>query len=49
MNEPIVLAPLLRCEGSVFASSVSFWVIAYLSFSSWNCWLLFAQCSRSLT
>ena len=49
VNEPIVLAPLDRCEGSVLASWVSFWVMPYFWFSSWNCWLLFAQFSKSWT
>jgi hypothetical protein len=34
VNEPIVLAPLDRCEGSALASWVSFWVMPYFWFSS---------------
>ena len=49
VSEPDVLAPLERWEGSVLASWVSFWVMWYFSFSSWNCWLLFAQFSKSWT
>ena len=49
VNEPIVLAPLDRCEGSVVASWLSFSVMSYFAFRSWNCWLSFAQFSKSWT
>jgi hypothetical protein len=49
VNEPRVLAPLLRWEGRVAPSSLSFAVMWYFEFRSWNCLLSFAQFSKSWT
>ena len=49
VNEPKVLAPLLRCDGRVAASWLSFAVMWYFAFRSWNCLLLFAQSSKAWT
>jgi hypothetical protein len=49
VNDPSVLAPLLRWEGRPFACSDSLSVMPYFSFSSWNCSLFSAQSSTSET
>jgi hypothetical protein len=49
VSEPSVLAPLLKWEGRVVASWLSFWVMSYFWFRSWNCLLSFAQFSKSCT
>ena len=49
VSEPSVLAPLLRCDGRVAPSWLSFAVMWYFALRSWNCLLLFAQFSKSCT
>ncbi len=46
---PSSVAPSPSRDGSELACSLSFSVMWYLSLSSWNCWLSFAQSSKSET